>query len=272
MNIAPDVERSLRAWLADGPEQLPDVYLDAALEEISTTPQRRATWWPLRRLAPMNTSIRLALGVAVVAVAALVGVSTLNRDSGRAPAPSPAESASPTPSGSVAAELRLPRAAGPPISLEPGTYLTPEGFEPVMSVTVPEGWYGGAGTSGLGLGQGLDELNERFSDVELYVDVIPTSYAEAVAGFQELVGLSAQQNEPAAETFDGYEATTFRARALGENVLLDPIAPGLDIGPAAAQQTFVDVDGITLLIRTAVYDDAAEPVLEQVLASLDLAN
>lgn len=63
--------------------------------------------------------------------------------------------------------------------------------------------------------------------------------------------------EPQTGTVGGHEATIFEASTAGAQVLLDPIAPGVDLSPAAYQQFFVD--GTTILIRTEVFDESAEP-------------
>lgn len=185
-----------------------------------------------------------------------------------APSSSAAESGpvSLAPSAS-AGEPRLPAAAGPPKPLEAGTYLTPEGFEPVISVTVPDGWYGAAGSTEFGVGQGLDEVNQRFEDVGLQLAVIAMPYDEAVAAFQNLEGLT-HEGEPTRGVVDGHESTTFRARAAADHVVLDPVIPGADISSESSEQIFIDVDGTTVLIRTEVFDPSAEPALDHVLSSL----
>jgi hypothetical protein len=85
-----DLERAVRAWVAQGSEQLPDADLEAALQEISITPQRRAGWLA-RRLQLINSNV-LRYGVAAVAIiaAGAVGVSyLLGNVGGPTPTPSP---------------------------------------------------------------------------------------------------------------------------------------------------------------------------------------
>ena len=43
MSTDRDVTQSVRSWLEDGVTRLPDNILDAVLDELPTTPQRRAT-------------------------------------------------------------------------------------------------------------------------------------------------------------------------------------------------------------------------------------
>lgn len=97
MTVERDLERAVRAWVAQGSAQLPDAALDAALEEISTTPQRRAGW-PARRFPLMNSNV-LRFGIAAVAiiVATAIGLSFLPGNVG-GPAPTP----TPTPAFTIA--------------------------------------------------------------------------------------------------------------------------------------------------------------------------
>jgi hypothetical protein len=90
MNTINDFDRRAAAWLADGPSELSDRVLDAALHEVHLTHQRRR-WSAPWRFARMSNSIRAAAAVAVVAIVG-VGVlafNSLGPGAGRAtPAPS----------------------------------------------------------------------------------------------------------------------------------------------------------------------------------------
>src|ERR671910_685423 len=52
------LERVVRSWLDEGVTQLPDRILDAVLDQVPATPQSRAIWWPVRRLAVMNSALK----------------------------------------------------------------------------------------------------------------------------------------------------------------------------------------------------------------------
>ena len=67
-----DFERTARAWLEDGPTQMTDRALSAALDDIHATPQRRARR-PAWRLTTMITPFRLAGAAAAIGVLAVVG-------------------------------------------------------------------------------------------------------------------------------------------------------------------------------------------------------
>ncbi len=100
MSSDPETTRVVRSWLGDGVTVLPGRVLDAVIDQLPATPQRRAPW-PARRLPEMNTAIKLALGAAAVMAVSLLGLNLL--DGPAAPAvggASPAPSASPSPSPS----------------------------------------------------------------------------------------------------------------------------------------------------------------------------
>ena len=113
MSMDENLERAVRRWAAQGSERLPERALDAALREISITPQRRAGW--LARRFPIMNSNRLRFGVAAVAIiaASLLGLRFLPGNVG-GPAPTP----TPSPLDSGVTGLWMP------VPFDPGT-----GFE-----------------------------------------------------------------------------------------------------------------------------------------------
>ena len=50
MSTDRDTTRIVRSWLQTDEYESADRVLDAVLDQLDTTPQRRATWWPARRL------------------------------------------------------------------------------------------------------------------------------------------------------------------------------------------------------------------------------
>jgi hypothetical protein len=95
MSADRDVTRIVRSWLEEGVTALPDRVLDGVLDQLPSTPQRRA-WWPARRFRDMNTSVKLAIAAAAVVVVALAGIYLLPRSGGIAgPGPTPSPSPSP---------------------------------------------------------------------------------------------------------------------------------------------------------------------------------
>jgi hypothetical protein len=144
MHTDRDMTRIVRSWMDEGATALPERVLDAVLDQVPTTPQRRSLW-PSRRSIDMNSTLKMALGAAAVIVIALVGFNLLPRSGevgGQAgpsatAIPTQAPVATDTPSASAA--LSLP--AGP---MEPGTYRVddPKDTAVPFTVTVPAGWRG----------------------------------------------------------------------------------------------------------------------------------
>lgn len=97
MSTNRDFERIAGAWLAEGPTELTNRVLDAALDEVHLTHQRRRSPVPWRA-SPMSIPMRVAAGIAVIAVVGFAGFAFLNRGSaiGHSPGPTPSASASPS--------------------------------------------------------------------------------------------------------------------------------------------------------------------------------
>jgi hypothetical protein len=155
-----DVNRIVRSWLAEGRTTIPDRVLDTVLDQLPTTPQRRA-WWPARRLTDMSAPIRLVLaGAAAVLVVGMIGI-TLWPKSGAGPgsaqSPGPTPSSSPTPSTSPGpSSSPRPTVSGVALRdgpLTPGTYVLVACTAPPcpvatsadstrLTIEVPDGWTG----------------------------------------------------------------------------------------------------------------------------------
>jgi hypothetical protein len=154
MSTDRDTTRIVRSWLEEGVTALPDRVLDAVLDQLPATSQRRA-WWPARRLNEMNSTFKLAIAVAAVVVVALVGINVLP-SSGDVGGPvltqPPTQTPAPTPSPSQSA---LPVIRDGPLPV--GTYTigpavkdsffecpdTPGCSNTIgLVLTVPDGWSG----------------------------------------------------------------------------------------------------------------------------------
>jgi hypothetical protein len=155
--------------LEEGVTALPDRVLDTVLDQLPATPQRRS-WWPPRRFAQMNTSVKLAIAAAAVVVVAIVGIRLLPGPSVGPPVPTPV----PTPTQAAApAPTASPSATGVPTEfpegpLPAGTYgilpftsgngICMDDFRQTgctespaddtirVTLTVPTGWAGIGGT------------------------------------------------------------------------------------------------------------------------------
>ena len=99
MSTDRDTTRLVRSWLEEGVTTLPDRVLDAVLDQVPATPQRRS-WWPARRIPTMNNFARIGLGAAAAIAVVLAGIGLLGRSSNIGPATSatPASTSSPSPS------------------------------------------------------------------------------------------------------------------------------------------------------------------------------
>lgn len=138
MSTDHDTTRIVRSWLDEGVTALPDRVLDAVLDQVPATPQRRATLWPARRLTIVNNFVKFGLAAAVVAVAVLLGFNFFAApDVGTDGLGDPI--ATPTPEPTATLVPMLPDGE----SLDAGIYRA-NPFIPVeVLVTVPDGWIGG---------------------------------------------------------------------------------------------------------------------------------
>jgi hypothetical protein len=148
MSTDRDVTRIVRSWLEEGVTALPDRVLDTVLDQLPTTPQRRASW-PVRRLREMNIPTRIAVGAAAVLVLAIVGSLAFSRFGGvtvTAPGPSPLPTRTLTPSPTLAPSASSVSnlnftgryARGTTYSLDDRCCIAPAG----MTFTIPAaGWY-----------------------------------------------------------------------------------------------------------------------------------
>jgi hypothetical protein len=127
-----DLERAVRAWVAQGSEQLPDAYLDAALDEISTTPQRRARW--RAPASSMNSVMKFSLASAAVALVAITGIVLVPSFGVGGPGMPPEVTSTP-----AATPIQL-TAQNDSERLDAGTYAIADPFPVRVTVTTPDGW------------------------------------------------------------------------------------------------------------------------------------
>jgi hypothetical protein len=119
-----NIDRSIRDWLADDTDILPDRVLDAVVAELPVTRQERGRLAWLPTLAP----IRFAAMAAVLVAAVAVGLAFLGSPGGiggpRPTAPAPASPVTVSPSPSPA----LTATALPTPNVAPGYGTTPPGW------------------------------------------------------------------------------------------------------------------------------------------------
>lgn len=165
MSTDRDTARIVRSWLRTDEHESADRVLGAVLDQLDTTPQRRA-WWLAWRLPEMNHALRIALASAAVVAVAAIGISLFRGVNVGGPdltGPTP----SPTPEPAVLSD-------GP---LEAGSYsvvpFTLPGGPITFTLTVPSGWEADAprGLWPAGGTEGPDGAAMAFLQVEgLYAD------------------------------------------------------------------------------------------------------
>jgi hypothetical protein len=134
-----DFDQLSRLWLQEGPTELSDRVLDAALADIHGHRQRRTVLGVPWRFHPMSNVIRAVAVAAVIAAVGIAGIAFLVRPTAgpaTSPAPTPAATAGPTPStGPSQSPTALPSASPAAIPL---TTFTSSllGY----SVGLPGGW------------------------------------------------------------------------------------------------------------------------------------
>lgn len=95
MSTDRETTRVVRSWLEEGVTRLPDRVLDAVLDRVPTTPQRRSGWSAWRSYR-MHTYAKLAAAAAAAIVVAFVGYRLLPGNGGVGGQPTVAPSPSPT--------------------------------------------------------------------------------------------------------------------------------------------------------------------------------
>jgi hypothetical protein len=131
-----------------------------------------------------------------------------------------------------------------PTKLRPDRYRTRPGFVTVTTFTVGAGWDGNQ-ENGWFVGRGLDRIGERFTGGAIFVDILRLSPRQGDLHVQE------HPRSPScavdSDANRGYSGVTFHAKVKGDNV------PLTALGTTARQQTFLNVRGKTLLIRTELW-------------------
>jgi hypothetical protein len=131
-----DVNRAIRSWLHEDRHEDATRIAGAVLDQLDTTAQRRATWWPVRRTPIMNRIVTIGLGAAAVVVALFIGAQLFGSPSGgvgSGATPTAEPTATPEPSPS-------PPASAPPLTQSFTSNLHG------ISVSYPEGWTAQAAT------------------------------------------------------------------------------------------------------------------------------
>lgn len=160
------------SWMEDGRTRLPDHVLDAVLDQLPSTPQRRTVVGRPWRIPSMPSFARLALTAAAIAAIGIVGLTLV-----QGPMTGPTASPSPTP---------------PPSPATPPSVPFTERFDSAvhgLSIGYPAGWETRPATEPWN----LDSLTFGASDVDVIFD--PTRQADLYIALvsEPLRGLSGEE-------------------------------------------------------------------------------
>lgn len=278
MSTDRETTRIVQSWLEDGVTRLPDNVLDAVLDELPTTHQRRFTWWPARRPPlEMNTTTKLALGVAAATLVAIVGLSVM--DDGNTGGPGLGD---PTPSAmqsapATAATSPLPAAQG--TDLAPGLYALGPGYPVGITLDLSTGWTScGEGpversicrfptgdpppAVGLGFLVVANVVADPCDETVLLDPPVGPSVDDLVTAISNLEGFDATAAEDV--TVDGYEGKRFTVTATYDTETGDCGATWATadrvngVGSGEINDIYViDVDGERVMISIAYSSDVA---------------
>ena len=197
MSAVRDINRIVRSWLREDEHESADRVLGIVLDQLDTTPQRRA-WWPAWRATPMTYS-KLAIAAAAVLVVAVVGYQFLPRGTGSVGA-GPTATARPTATPEPTPVPLLPRSG----SIAAGTYRV--AVAPAFLVTVPAGWV----STGTGVRKNVEKPDEVALDVwtgeiQVFADACQSLNTEKPVGPKAadlLAALRVQKNSDVSDPVD----------------------------------------------------------------------
>jgi hypothetical protein len=281
-----DVSRAIRSWLHEDRHEDVSRVAGAVLDQVDTIPQRRATWWPVRRTPTMNKFLAIGLGAAAVVVALLVGAQLLGSPDGALnvggdPTPTTSPESTPEPTPSPSAD------AGTPYVIADGQEANPEDAYPPLTVTLPAGW-GIDSATGVVVGGTADAPNGAFvmtfAEREYWVYGDPCRWSTTrpdtpSTTVNELVtALSAQASRDASQpvdiTVDGHAGKSITLHVpddaafeecddgnFGYWASIDPEFGDDGVSPSRHAQApgqidtlyILDLDGVIMIIDTSSY-------------------
>jgi hypothetical protein len=262
MSTDRDTTRIIRAWLDEGATALPDRVLDAVLDQIPTTPQRRATWWPARRFPGMNSALRTGLAAAAIVIAAVLGITLLGRGAGIG-GPGPATA---PPSRSASAPVSATSPSSSPALTDTSNWISFTSERYGYRISHPPDWRATGGTR----------------DWEFETDRLnfTTTAADRFVGPGNSILVSAFAVEVPADTAEDqwiaayYEGTDLNGRPCDVSVIegLQPISvddhPGrLRVNdPCADAHAFIFIEGRVHVF--AVWRPSREELLQAFLSTV----
>jgi hypothetical protein len=291
MSTERDTTRIVRSWLRTDEHESADRVLDAVLDQIDATPQRRATWWPARRFLDMSTPFRWG-AVAVAAVAlAIVGIAAFRGGGVGTSIQSPSNDAAShgaSPSATPVENGSLP-AAG---AIAPGSYLIDDPFPVHLGLQIGPGWSMWGGPFDRQVGAIYEGSPDDHGIIFVIVHNTYADACDAAAGSSTpaigptvddlaaalVAQASTESSAPVAVTIDGYSGVYLDYRNPGDEcgtVTRWPTTGGNRVALAGErdQVWILDVDGTRLVIDAFSFaatsdEDLAE--MREMVESLDL--
>lgn len=296
-----DVTRAIRSWLHEDRHEDASRIAGAVLDQVPTTPQRRAIWWRARRFFHMNTLAKVLVAAAAVVVVAVMGINLLpGLGGGIGSQPTPSPTVVPSPSdepttGPTPAGL----AEGPHLILDGQTDVPEETFPP-LTVTIPApGWDGEVGggvlvkndaapPAGAGMIMFVQSEYIVYGDACHWTTTMPDTPVTTVDDFIDALSAQASRraSEPVDITLGGYAGKSITL-TVPDDVDLADCDPGFGgswdcggdgmtpcgyHGGADAIDTvyILDIDGLIMAWQTGFYtgtstEDVAE--LEAIVQS-----
>jgi hypothetical protein len=302
MSTERETTRIVRSWLLVDEHESADRVLDMVLDQLDTTPQRRATWWPARRTSTMSSALKIGLAAVVVALAALIGINYFGTSNVGGPGiDSSTSTAQPSPSSTP------PTPSSTPVGLlpeGPHSLATEEEVDGQLgipiTVTIPApNWYGEPGSGVLqkndhtNAPDGAGMIGPYVGDLFVYGDPCrwATTRPDAPATtVDELVtALAAQASRDASEpvdiTVDGYAGKSITLHVPDDAVFSECDrgifgswgVSGSDISPFRYHQGpgqidvvwALDLDGVLAVIDWSYYEGTPPEVGDELRAIVD---
>lgn len=285
-----DVNRAIRSWLREDRHEDVSRIAGAVLDLVETTPQRRATWWPVRRTPIMNKIVGFGLTAAAVVVAVVIGSQLVGSPGGvgSGTTPSPEPTATPEPSPSAAGFSERPHVI----------YEATDGGVPITVTIAAPGWDTEPGVGFLEKGtEGADPPDGAgiiafHVDREYYVygdpcrwsTTRPDTPATTVDGLVDALANQALREASAPEdiTLDGYAGKKIILH-MADDVDFDACDEGtfalfgvtgedparLSQGPGQIEEVWaVDVDGQVVVLIGLYYADTPQDAVDELRAIL----
>jgi hypothetical protein len=306
MSSGRDLTRIVRSWMSEDEHESADRILDSVLDQLDTTPQRRAGW-PAWRFPFMSTFAKFGLAAAAVLVAALLGYTYLGNGGLGGPGigdPTPTPAATATPEPSVAPSQAdtgaLPE--GPYILVGADAF----GRSVTFDILAPD-WHGATRVADPGVPSGFITKNENPNapggaaiivfGSQLYVYGDPCEWEatrpetpvrtvdEVVAALQAQPGRDA--SVPVDVTVSGYAGQSMTLRVPDDVVFAscdrsefrswveDPAADSARYHQDPGQideLTILDVDGVLVVIDAAYYDGTPATVVDELRGMVESAT